>query len=312
MLELLGLDNLFRLIGNLYVLLGLGLAALVAWRLPGRRRTKALGAAIVLALFAWYPVTTILERRAAAEAFSARRAQAVARMDELCKGAGEFIHRTAEGVDGLFLMKLRPTDFNERSQWAVDPYGRDGDEFIQLGKPHERVPGGYLENFLIARNEKGHLINDTEGAIPGFAYVDVIDPTDGLRYRYTGRMGFPPHLKNDKRYTPEYRAFYLIRERVTPDMPLPRYGVTYEDITEKADRARWWLAGSSLRVIDLETGEVMGERVAYMMDSQIGEGGSYTNWTTISRWGRMCPGRAPPAQTRRFVEQVIKPSKDQR
>lgn len=91
-------------------------------------------------------------------------------------------------------------------------------------------------------------------------------------------------------------------------MVSPRYGVTFDDITEHEDRARWWIAGSSLRVIDLETSEVIGERIAYMMDSQIGEGGSYTNWRTISGWGRMCPWVRPSyRQTREFVEKVVKP-----
>jgi hypothetical protein len=46
---------------------------------------------------------------------------------ERCKKAGVFIHRTAENVEGIFLMKLRP---DRKSTLGIsikmdDPYGHD-------------------------------------------------------------------------------------------------------------------------------------------------------------------------------------------
>ncbi len=42
----------------------------------------------------------------------ARLAKAEAMFAERCKKAGVFIHRTAENVEGVFLMKLRPKEIN--------------------------------------------------------------------------------------------------------------------------------------------------------------------------------------------------------
>ena len=70
------------------------------------------------------------------ESASARLATAEAMFAERCKKAGVFIHRTAENVEGIFLLKVRPEnedpDFNDQFR-LNDPYGRDltGDGYIQ-------------------------------------------------------------------------------------------------------------------------------------------------------------------------------------
>ena len=66
---------------------------------------------------------------------------------ERCKKSGEFIHRTADNVDGIFLMKIRPNDINYGDQYKLDdPYGRDvgGD--------------GYLMNYLLGRDLRGSIV----------------------------------------------------------------------------------------------------------------------------------------------------------
>ena len=113
-----------------------------------------------------------------------------------------------------------------------------------------------------------------------YAYADAVDPEDGKRYRYTGR-----NVPVEGRDREEFR---LERIEVTPDMPLPRYGVTFADITEREDREHWWIAGSSLKVIDLETGELMGERVGHMMVSWLG-GHSLAESYGWLTWQSMCP-----------------------
>ena len=61
------------------------------------------------------------------ESASARLATAEAMFAERCKKAGVFIHRTAENVEGIFLLKVRPEnedpDFNDQFR-LNDPYGR--------------------------------------------------------------------------------------------------------------------------------------------------------------------------------------------
>ena len=67
-----------------------------------------------------------------------RLAKAEAMFEERCKRAGVKVYRTAENVEGVFLMKVRPDGIvnygeNEPQQFALDdPYGSDvgGDGYI--------------------------------------------------------------------------------------------------------------------------------------------------------------------------------------
>ena len=92
---------------------------------------------------------------------------------------------------------------------------------------------------------------------------------------------------------------------------MPRYGVTYDDISTREDRD-FWIAGSSLRVIDLQTNEVMAERIGYMMDRAQGNtSGRRAPWPLAAN--RACPafpaaagGAFQLGQTRDFVESVLR------
>ncbi|MBK7022991.1 MAG: hypothetical protein IPH41_05590 [Sulfuritalea sp.] len=76
-----------------------------------------------------------------------------------------------------------------------------------------------------------------------------------------------------------------------------------------------WIAGSSLKVIDLRTNEVMAERIGYMMDRGQGNtSGGRSPWLLAA--DNACPKFGPekvgaprsfhqPRQTRNFVEKVL-------
>lgn len=95
--------------------------------------------------------------------------------------------------------------------------------------------------------------------------------------------------------------------------PAPRYGVTYDDITTPEERKNW-IAGSSLRIIDLKTNEVIAERIGYMIDRGMGNNsGGRSPWQHAAKWA--CPkfpgGQSLETlwvhgQTRDFTEQVLK------
>jgi hypothetical protein len=245
---------------------------------------------IILGLFAAFPgrwawiVQKRVERYETAEAM----------FQERCKKAGVFIYRTAENVEGIFLLKLRPGNINYGDQYRMDdPYGSD-----LLGD-------GYIATFLWARNEKGLLDAMKVG---GYRYVDAIEPKDGKRYRYTGRIDQP--WLRDKRYGEWVREFVLDKV-IAPD-PAPLYGVTYDDISTREERD-YWIAGSSLKVIDLATNEVMAERIGYMMDrGQGNNSGGRAPWLFAA--DHACPVFSPRKgsffqdhQARNFVEKVLNP-----
>ena len=229
----------------------------------------------------------------------ARLAKADAMFQERCKKAGEFIHRTAENVDGIFLLKLR-VGTNYRDQYRMDdPYGRDLD-----GE-------GYIQTFV--RGFETRQAQFAPGAPNrfGYLYVDAIDPKDGKRYRYTGRIEEP--WQTNKSYLKGYTRFVLDKTPA-PD-PAPRYGVTYDDISTREERD-YWIAGSSLKVIDLRTNELMAERIGYMMDrGQGGASGGRAPWLLAA--DHACPEffyrhgfQQQLYQTLDFAEKALKPRLD--
>jgi hypothetical protein len=231
---------------------------------------------------------------------------AMAMFNERCKKAGEFIHRTVAGVDGILVMKVRPDVINYDQQFAMtDPYGHD---FV--GEAYSR---SFLRGFY-AQNSAGST--RAPGAAPllvGFEYVEAVNLADGVRYRYTGRIE-EPWLTN-KSYLKGYLRF--VADRSPPGTPPPRYGVTYEDISTREER-EYWIAGSSLRIVDLVTNEIIAERIGYMFDAGQGSrGGGRSPW--LFAFDHACPsflarskkpGPAAPLalyQTARFVEKVLQP-----
>lgn len=239
---------------------------------------------------------------------AARLAKAEAMFAERCKKSGEFIYRTVENVEGVFLMKLRPKKINFGNQFLMDdPYGADVSS------------DGYLVNFLMGRNEKGSLVGKS-AVTRGYRFVEAIDPTDGKRYRYTGSMkvvgrknpNTPNHqieLKRNPNFDLNNYAFVL--DKVLAPGEAPRYGVTYDDISTREERD-YWIAGSSLKVFDLKTNEVIAERIGYMMDrGQGNNSGGRSPWLLAASYAcprfPVTPGGHPfkGYQTRNFVEKVL-------
>lgn len=219
-----------------------------------------------------------------------RRAEAENRFQEHCKKAGEFIYKTADNVEGFLLMKVRPKENNFGEQFMMDdPYGEGwGNGEAQIGP------------FLHAKDERGFV--DSE-AVGGHRHVDIIDPMNGKRYRYTGRLD-QPSLR-DQRYAEWARVFIL--DKTLAPAAAPRYGLAYDDISTRENR-EYWIAGSALRVIDLQTNEVLAERIGYMMDpgqGGLGQGGSHPAWDRAR--DHACPANPSVHRTRNFVEKAIKP-----
>lgn len=235
-----------------------------------------------------------------------RLAKAEAMFQERCKTAGEKINRKAENVEGIFLMKLRPEGINYGEQFRMDdPYGRDLDGI------------GYIETFVKGSYDSMRSDNPRPGWPPrlGYRYVEALDPQDSKRYRYTGRLEEP--WQTNKHYLKGYVRFVL--DKTPSPGPMPRYGVTYDDISTREER-EYWIAGSSLKVIDLKTNEVMAERIGYMMDrGQGARGGGRSPWLLAA--DNACPdfhrypnpavvisgSSAQPRQAQDFIEKVLKP-----
>jgi hypothetical protein len=240
----------------------------------------------------------------------ARLAKAEAMFAERCKKSGEFIHRTAENVEGIFLMKIRPEGINYGDQFALtDPYGNDSEG------------DSYIKSFLKGYHPRSS--RTVPGAPPrfGYRYIEALDPKDGKRYRYTGSVREVEVQLSGLSGGGKVRNTKFVLDRNPAYGDPPRYGVTYDDISTREER-EYWIAGSSLKVIDLQTNELMAERIGYMMDRGQGErGGGRSPWLlaadhacpTFQRnpFHPIPPGHGASAQaiqTEDFVEKVLKPS----
>ena len=281
-----------------------------------KTRFQRVAAALLPFLLAACTATGGAQNTPTREDGRARLAKAEAMFAERCKKSGEFIHRTAENVEGIFLMKIRPAEVNRGDQYKMDdPFGKDlrGD--------------GYIETFIQGQFWATHTYGTTKPPLEapptptGYRYVEALDPKDGKRYRYTGSMkvvgrknpNTPNHqveLARNPNFDLNNYAFVL--DKVPATGPMPRYGVTYDDISTREERD-YWIAGSSLKVIDLQTNEVMAERIGYMMDRGQGDrNGGRAPWLFAA--DHACPAFAPrnastaqPYQTVLFAEKVLKP-----
>ncbi len=231
-------------------------------------------------------------------------AKARALFAERCQKAGVRITRTVSGERGVFVMKMRPSANYDEQYALVDQYGDD--------YPRD----GYLKSLLNGFYEDELKRQPTVKVPTGFEFVDAINPKDGLRYRYTAKRevdgqkdrtapGVIAALKENPNFDMNLYGFVL---RGTPTQePAPRYGVTFDDLSTKEDRDHW-IAGSSLRVVDLQTNEVIAERIGYMQDPSLGgKGRGRSPW--IFATGNSCPALVDVlnqgGQTLRFVRQVL-------
>lgn len=303
MLELTGFDVLFDVAGKLYLLLALAGVCIALWK-GETWQIKLLMTVLILVMFL-APIAPEIYREVE---YRSRLATAKAMFAERCKTAGEKIYKTVENVEGIYLMKVRSSEINFGNQFKMDdPYGKDSGDYIRTF-----VRGSY-------QAETKNIPTDGPSRL-GYSYVEAQDPKDGQRYRYTGHIEEP--WKTDKNYSQGYTRFVLDKTLTTDS--IPRYGVTYDDISTHEER-EYWIAGSSLKVIDLKTNEVIAERVGYMVDWAQGSGAGqrspwlfaannacpdfYRNYKNLKPGQNQHASMAQSYQTLDFVEKVLKPTK---
>lgn len=294
-----------------WVLWWLIAAALVlAFTQPKSKKGKVIAVLVVLTVV----IGPMVPGAIRSHEFKKRKAVAQAMITERCKQAGEFIHQTVEDVDGVYLLKLRPKESNTGDQFALDdPYGED-------------VSGmGLISSFLRHGTEPGK--EPSAAAAKGYHFVVANDISDGQLYRFTGswvatrkKVATAARLQEELKKNPNFDVnIYDFTLHKAPPEPLPRYGVTWADISTREER-EYWIAGSSLKVIDLQTNKVIAERIGYMIDwGQGSKAGFRKPWLEAA--DSACPSfrfipnapRVSPdshwqiGQTYRFVSKVLKP-----
>jgi hypothetical protein len=206
--------------------------------------------------------------------------------DHLCKTeAGEFIYKTVEDVEGLYMMRPRKgaTDFELEHLYALeDPYGHENWE-ATAPAPAFVHPGqyGFLEMPITDRREPDWRKKYVHSSL-------MVPPQPGANIqRYFGYDG-----RNQKSLQKEYDV-----NRKS------RYGYTWRGITRPHDR-EMGIAGGELIVLDLEANEVLAVRRGYIRSGDVRKNLTGVWWLG----GHVCKSDSTRLfRTVEYIAQVLHP-----
>ena len=232
---------------------------------------------VVAALFFLFPKALVWqEERENAEKVAEWRKRydpAKARFDQLCQNAGEKIYRTADNVDGILLLKVRGDD-EKYQNYSYNPL--KDQMWEDAAVPMEAMGKEYIINFLPYRS---HVHYD---------YIDVLQKDKSI-IRYSGDWHITSNAPFQVELNPRNRA---------------RYAVTHENDVSWENR-KHWIAGTTIKIIDTKTNELMAEKTMYVFVPELGYSKFEQN---PNPWGRgnRCPDENPYYQeTVTFVRKVL-------
>lgn len=290
MLELGVGASILRAIGWLYIASAIVSLWLVI-RYPKRIIVKVMGAGLVLWLFGYDPVRQVLEERGRRD----RLLAAKDRIEKYCKNAGRNIYKEIEGVEGVFLMNARIKDERNVEQYrADDPY--------HSGYGYDEE---YILNFVRGRAAKRVRVAETLDPkdVIGYDFVEIPDPSGRGVLRYTtplGKWESENMARNGGGIVP------LIKEH--RDTRSARYGIEWRDLSKKEDRD-YWIAGGLIKVVDMDTGEILAEDKGYMYDPGQGvKSGGRDPWL-MAKWHYSCPQFDRYEPEVNFIYKVLQPKK---
>ena len=202
---------------------------------------------------------------------------AKARFDRLCQNAGEKIYRTVDNVDGILLLKVR----GEGEKYQDSFYNPRKDQMWEdAAVESEFDREAYIEEFLLPYTS----------SFPRYIYADVLQK-NGLVIRYSRQRE---------------EQNWVMEQRPTPH-PRARYAVTYENDISWENR-KHWIAGTTIKIIDTKTNELMAEKTMYAFVPELGYSKFEQN---PNPWGRgmRCPMESEFKQrTVTFAIKVLIPS----
>jgi hypothetical protein len=265
-------------LGVFYWLIAAG-AIVAALYYPKSRKLKAVAAGLAIVLFSLFPAKLAFE----AYAHSRYAQEAWAHFRKLCaEKAGEKIYKTFTGVKGVVVLKPLPpaSDKDHFDQyWYGDPYSAFAHSERGM---HE---AGNLIGIVEFTPDKG-------GRQKGFETVDIRVSNKG--------MGSVFRISRSAEHP--FRRYVEIPESDA------RFGVSWEDISTPTDR-RFWVAGSRLSIVDLESKALVAERIGYFIEAGFGSAaGARRPWLTSRGPRSTCPELTNGTyEDRWFVLKVLKP-----
>jgi hypothetical protein len=208
--------------------------------------------------------------------------------DHLCKTeAGEFIYKTVENVEGLYMMRShkQPTDYELEHLYALeDPYDVTDDT-----------------------NPQDYLVQPPFGQYQYLESLRTSDEKDISQQYVRYFKSSENESKRDYVYmdgTRSHRVPYIVKTEGVPSLK-SRYGYTWRGILRPHDR-EFGIVGGELIVLDLQTNEALGIRRGFIRS------GGVRNLTGI--WwlgGQVCPVKKALSSSQ-FIQKILRPISEQK
>lgn len=205
--------------------------------------------------------------------------------DHLCKTeAGEFIYKTVENVEGLYMMRPRTDPPSAPNHLYALEYAYGGPE--ESNEPEYGFVGPALYRVFESSDLDRRELN-WKKQFHHPSYFEAPDQ-DSKVAQYFGYDGHD--LKTmQKQYAPAHKS---------------RHGYTWRSITRPHDR-EFGIGGSELILLDLQTNEVLAVHRGYAkfeIDERYGVSGF--------QWGKGCPSHSPQGGGARlmFLLKALKPA----
>lgn len=208
--------------------------------------------------------------------------------EHLCKTeAGEFIYKTVENVEGLYMMRPRgqPTDYELEHLYALeDPYDAIDDP-----------------------NPQDYLVQPPFGQYHFMESLRAKDETDTSQPYLRHSRSSEKESKRDYVYmdgTRSHRVPYIVKKEGVLSIK-SRYGYTWRGVQRPHDR-ELGIVGGELIVMDLQNNDVLGVRRGFIRS------GGVRNLTGI--WwlgGQVCPVKKALSSSQ-FIQKGLRPVAEQK
>lgn len=302
MLKMSGFHVFFAGAGNLYLLLAAMCIGLALWN--GKTWARKLSYAALVLVCVVVPVAPEIHQTFK---YQSKLSKAKALFEERCRTSGERIYKTAKSVDGLLLINPRPQATQGRDEadqnWGGAGLAGEstGNQYILNFLFYDVPSDGKTIRSLSPGGTTGPFGSIASGTAPegtkGYGYVEIDEGEARIRYS----------LRPLSEYSLGNGPLNGYGKREVIAGTKPKYAVAYEDIADPEGRQNW-IAGARVKVLNQNSGELMGELVQFSFEPGLGSrDGGRQPWAFSRQCSSQDANTRQMGAVRFFVEKILKP-----